>query len=563
MESRKKQCLTCHKTFSIQSSDLEYFKKIDVPEPDLCFTCTKIKQLAWRNERVFYLRKCDKCNKQMVSCFSAEAEHPVYCNDCWWSDEFDATKYGCNYDFNKSFFEQFKNLIEKVPVGNLFIANSENSEYTNLCVGNKNCYMVTASDFNENCAYCSYSSYDKDSIDCTEVKNSELCYDSVDLDKCYECRWSQNLNSCNNCFFCIDCRGCTDCLGCANLRNQTHYIFNKKYSPAEYENKLAGYKLNTFKGLTKFTEEYRKFKEKQFYLFSHHINCENSTGDYLINCKNCRHSFNMLNCENSSNCIHGDKAKDCYDSMGVVDCELVYNSIACADNRNSQFNAVVWPGSTNIFYSYLIKTANDCFGCVSLHNNKFCILNKQYTENKYRKIIPKIKEHMKLTGEWGQFFPMNISPYAYNETVGQDLFPLTKEEVNNTFNGHWQENLPYTKGKETLKIENVSDNINEISDDITKQILACVNCDKNYKLVKQEYDFYQRLNIPVPRKCPDCRHKSRMSKRNSKSLWKRQCMCTQPDHNHQGRCTMEFETTFKPERKELIYCGDCYNKEIY
>jgi hypothetical protein len=36
---------------------------------------------------------------------------------------------------------------------------------------------------------------------------------------------------------------------------------------------------------------------------------------------------------------------------------------------------------------------------------------------------------MKSTGEWGEFFPLPLSPFGYNETVAQDYFPLTSEEA--------------------------------------------------------------------------------------------------------------------------------------
>ncbi|EKD78561.1 MAG: hypothetical protein ACD_41C00322G0001, partial [uncultured bacterium] len=46
-------------------------------------------------------------------------------------------------------------------------------------------------------------------------------------------------------------------------------------------------------------------------------------------------------------------------------------------------------------------------------------------------------------------------------------------------------------------------------------------------------------------------------------LWHRQCMCTQTDHGHNGLCPTEFDTTYAPERKEIIYCDECYKKEVY
>jgi hypothetical protein len=73
--------------------------------------------------------------------------------------------------------------------------------------------------------------------------------------------------------------------------------------------------------------------------------------------------------------------------------------------------------------------SKDCFGCVGLQRKQYCILNKQYTKEEYETLVPKIIEHMKSTREWSEFFPIEISPFTYNETVAQEYFPLTKAEV--------------------------------------------------------------------------------------------------------------------------------------
>jgi hypothetical protein len=37
----------------------------------------------------------------------------VYCHECWWSDKWDAIKYGQKFDFNRPFFDQFQELLQK------------------------------------------------------------------------------------------------------------------------------------------------------------------------------------------------------------------------------------------------------------------------------------------------------------------------------------------------------------------------------------------------------------------------------------------------------------------
>ena len=43
-----------------------------------------------------------------------------------------------------------------------------------------------------------------------------------------------------------------------------------------------------------------------------------------------------------------------------------------------------------------------------------------------------------------------------------------------------------------------------------------------------------------------------MSKRNPRKLFERKC----------DKCEKDMITTYAPERKEMVYCRDCYEKEV-
>ena len=71
------------------------------------------------------------------------------------------------------------------------------------------------------------------------------------------------------------------------------------------------------------------------------------------------------------------------------------------------------------------------------------------------------------------------------------------------------------------------------------------------------------MNLPLPRLCPNCRHYTRLKQRNPLKLWHRTCMCDNENHGHKGKCQAEFETSYSPERPEIVYCEGCFNREIY
>ena len=103
------------------------------------------------------------------------------------------------------------------------------------------------------------------------------------------------------------------------------------------------------------------------------------------------------------------------------------------------------------------------------------------------------------------------------------------------------------------KNSRIQDNIKEVDDSIIKKILICDISNKPYKIISQELKIYKLLNIPIPRKCPEIRHKEKIAIRNPRKLFNRKC----------DKCMREIRTTYSPDRKETIYCEECYLKEVY
>jgi len=109
-----------------------------------------------------------------------------------------------------------------------------------------------------------------------------------------------------------------------------------------------------------------------------------------------------------------------------------------------------------------------------------------------------------------------------------------------------------TKGKETIKIGEIPDNINDVQDSILKEVLACEACGRNYKIIQAELQFYRKMVLPLPRKCFYCRHKDRLIRRGPMTIYNRQC----------AKCAKDIKTTYAPDRPEIIYCEACYNNEV-
>lgn len=144
MDSQIKNCQNCKKDFIIESEDFLFYEKIKVPAPTFCPECRKQRRLSWRNDFNLYSDKCKLCGKSVVTLFSPDSKMTVYCNKCWWSDNWNPRDYGSDYDSSKPFFVQMRELIQKVPVLGLINDDgigSVNSEYTHDFAFSKNCYM--------------------------------------------------------------------------------------------------------------------------------------------------------------------------------------------------------------------------------------------------------------------------------------------------------------------------------------------------------------------------------------------------------------------------------------
>src|SRR3990167_154252 len=254
-QAQNKMCQNCKKDFTIEPEDFNFYEKIKVPPPTFCSECRAIRRLIWRNERTLYHNTCRFSGKKIISMFSPETKLVVYDRDIWWSDKWDPFDYGGDYDFSRPFFEQFRELLERVPLANLGNTNIVNSDYANHSLDCRNCFLLYASISAENVSYSTGVMHVKDSIDLYKVSKSEQCYEDVLCAGLFNTHFSYDSDECIDSMFLTSCLNLQDCLGCINLRHKKHCIFNKQYTKEEYEKIRASYDLGSYRSLEKFRKE--------------------------------------------------------------------------------------------------------------------------------------------------------------------------------------------------------------------------------------------------------------------------------------------------------------------
>lgn len=158
---------------------------------------------------------------------------------------------------------------------------------------------------------------------------------------------------------------------------------------------------------------------------------------------------------------------------------------------------------------------------------------------------------MTKNGEWGQFLPHAFSPFGYNETIAQEYFPLTKSDLSER---RWKWKEEENESEQYLgPSTELPEDIRDADESIYSQILRCKTSGKLYKIIPQELAFYKQMNIPLPEECFMQRQKRRFALRNPRHLWARTCM----------KCKKDIQTTYAPQRPELVHCEECYLSAVY
>ena len=114
-----KSCQNCKKDFTIEPEDFKFYEKINVPPPTFCPHCRMIRRMSFGNLFKLYKRACDRCGQSVVCLYPPDKKCRMYCQPCWWKDDWDGTEYGMDYDPARPFFEQLIELRERSPFQSL------------------------------------------------------------------------------------------------------------------------------------------------------------------------------------------------------------------------------------------------------------------------------------------------------------------------------------------------------------------------------------------------------------------------------------------------------------
>ena len=547
--------------FLDQVSPVVAGQKLSVPTPKLSPWARHLRRFSWRNERYLYRTECTISKKPIVSVYSPDKPYKV-CERAKWL-EIDNKQFGREFDFNRPFFEQFTELYHDCYKANV-VQDGEmlNSEYNHFVGWSKNCYWMFDSGKNEDCMYGVLVAYSKNCLDGQYVLSSELCYDCFRVEDSYNVFHSSFVKNCSFSAYLYDCIGCHHCIGCTNLRNKEYHVFNKYVGKEEFEKNWQYYLSGSFQRRSELSIKFDSVLAQTPRRPTFSVDCEQCTGDNMHSCQNVNQSFDVTYSRNCKYCYDFLlQNENCYDisTFGEgMSFSYELSGSGGAQGKtgvsNCLFGVYIFYGGHNVLYSTNChEHCSDVLGCTDLRRAQHCVLNKQYSKEEYEQLVIKIAAHMRKTGEWGEFFPMHLSPFGYNESLAHEDLPLSKEQVvEKGLSWSSYENPPPDLAQ-VIDATELPDSIAEIDDSILKTAIRCAVTKKIFRLMPAELSFYRKLKISLPRLHPEQRQKENLKRRNSKKLFNRNCVA----------CEAKLLTSYSPDKSVTVLCENCYKKKIY
>jgi hypothetical protein len=546
-----KICVDCKNEFIIDSGDLLLYEKVGLKVPEQCFFCRLKQYSAFWPFGKFRKGISNLSGESLITVLPNNFRCPIYKSHEWWSDAWDPMSYGQEYDSAKPFFDQLKELQEKVPRPHQVGKNNTNSDWCDDVWECKNCYLNRSILRSENVSY-GYRVVDcKDSFDLVNSFNLQNSYDCFACFNSFNLNFSENCKDCIDSYFLFDCRNCQNCFMSYNLRNKKYCIRNKQYTKEEYEIELGKTKFSSYKNIETLKHEFEDIlKNDAVHRENFNLKTTNSVGNYLTNCDKC---FNVFTYEDSQNCrnqLRGMGNKDCIDQMGIFGItEMSGNNADIYDSYGVKHSS--WSLARYSEYLDICDEVEYCFGCIGLRKKKYCILNKQYSKEEYENLKNKIIKDMEDRGEYGKFLPYSMGIGDYNLSTSLIYFPEVKKEFILERGGYWsEEDLSSQDGISSLELP---DSIIDTEKDITSQALICPETKYRFNISGAEYEFHKRKSFALPRIHFDLRMLKRTRKTAVLKGYSYKCFY----------CKKDIMAYYPPEwGYQKIACEECYKQNI-
>jgi hypothetical protein len=550
-------CRFSGERFPVLAEDVAFYRKVRVPLPTLSPEERIRRKAAYFNNYNLFKVTSAHSGKPIVAAYDPNTPYKVFEHRAWFSDEWDPLAFGRPYDGTTPLFGQLRALQLAVPRPNLITdVTNVRSEYTNTSTNLKDSYFAFSTLAGENLYYFDCCDGSKDCVDCESVWGCTECY-RCQLDyACYQCLACEDCRDCIDSRFLFDCRNCTSCFMCANLRHKKFCFMGEQLSKEEYAARMAAVNIGDYTTFARLVEQYVAMKKSAVRRPDNNFKVTNVSGDFIDNSKNCRGGFYLFNCENVHYSFGLADYRDCYDIFGGAGGELCYEyaGISTRENFDVRFSAQV-NQCRDVEYCDLCYNCSNCFGCIGLRNKKFCVLNRQCTEEEYWPLVDRMKTAMLAAGEYGEFFPPESlpTPYRISFTTAYDGYLDFENATRYGYDTREIPNLTARPDGEVIATTDLPLDIRDVDDSILEKAIHDTVNDRYFKLTPYELTFYRKHGIPIPRVYPLGRL-AEFRKRYTLRLrfYDRTC----------PTCSTQFRSVYDPKEYPTVYCESCYNTKV-
>ena len=547
-----KTCPVTGQTFEVTPAEMELRKKLGIEgEPSLHpIARWQILGAFWQHWAL-HKRKCDKTGKLIVSVFSEDCPYPVWHKDEWIKH---ADPPSTEIDLTKPVFPQMWELFRCCPIPHNVGAGNENCEYTDDWWYSKNCHLCHSGIYSEDLRYCYRIVKSRTSQFCAFSFESERCVDLINCHYCFSVFFAYNCWQCSDSAFLYDCRNCNHCLFCSNLRNKSYCVGNVQLTKEEYEKQSQAWDFRSRKVYEGAKQTFLKMlREKSWHRALFLDRCQNSSGNYLDECKDCENCFFLTGGnEDCINTFRTSTTRDSLDSVSPFQSELCFNTCMAQDDCYDVKNGYNLIQCKFMEYSAHCMQSQHCFACCGLTGKKYYIFNKAYEPEEYEKRKSEIIAAMKRTGEYGTFFPKHFAANVYEESLSGFYWPMTTTDGKKR--GFRMLESEEKREASAQDASHVPDRCDQADESVTKAAYWDPVARRPFQILKEDIAFAQDLKVPLP-----YTYYMRRLQENFRLIpfdgTLRNVIC--------GKCRKETQTSWPKEYDGRILCEECYLKEVY
>ncbi|EKE26921.1 MAG: hypothetical protein ACD_4C00117G0001, partial [uncultured bacterium (gcode 4)] len=323
--------------------------------------------------------------------------------------------------------------------------------------------------------------------------NSENIYFWLAVDNGFNIFYSKFIKDSNNIWFSSNLSWCSDCIFCDNLQNQKYFIRNVEYTKEQY----LKIKNKILKEKDKFSEYFNDVNSRGL-----NINSYDVSWIWIVSSKNIKNWVIVSNVENWRNVFFAAWLpfwKNFYDCIDVWANSFDFYWVKAGwDNSSKLFCCWEIGNSSNIYYSYNLNNCSFCIGCIWLKNKTYCILNKQYSKEQWHELADKIFFQMDRDWILWDFFSWELNPFYFNDTAAFLMYnDFDKKEIVDKWY-LWRDEeikVDIPEWSEIVDIKNLD--IINFDESILKKVIKDNNWNC-YRIVRIEYDFLKKYNLPLP-----------------------------------------------------------------